>query len=95
MLITIYKCLHYNLCPKYLKELLTLCSMVYSLRGTDIISLFKPASTSYGLHSFKYFACKIWNSLPENIRMGSTLSGFKRFMKKSPLVMVTDYYTKL
>ena len=36
-------------------------------RETNILPLFRPASTSYGLHSFKYFACKTWNSLPENI----------------------------
>ena len=52
-------------------------STVCSLRGTDILSLWRPASTSYGLHSFNYFACKTWNSLPEKIRMESTLAGFK------------------
>ena len=52
-------------------------STVCSLRGTDILSLWRPASTSYGLHSFNYFACKTWNSLPENIRMESTLAGLK------------------
>ena len=47
---------------------LTLRSTTYSLRGTDIFSLCKPASTSNGLHSFKYFACKAWNFLLEKIR---------------------------
>ena len=52
-------------------------STVCSLRGTDILSLWRSASTSYDLHSFNYFACKTWNSLPEKIRMESTLAGFK------------------
>ena len=65
MLIIIYKCLHLQFYPKYLiKDLLTLRSTTYSLRGTDIFSLCKPASTFYGLHSFKYFVCKTWNFLP-------------------------------
>ena len=81
MLITIHKCIHINFYPAYLKDLLTLRSTVYSLRGTDILSLCRPASTSYGLHSFKYFACKTWNSLPENIRTESTLAGFKRLIR--------------
>ena len=47
-----YKCIHNNFYPAYLKDLLTLRSMVYSLRRTDILSLCRPASASYGLHSF-------------------------------------------
>ena len=81
MLITIHKCIHINFYPAYLKDLLTLRSMVYSPRGTDILSLCRPASTSYGLHSFKHFACKTWNSLPETIRTESTLAGFKRLIR--------------
>ena len=76
MFITIHKCMNINFYPAYVKDLLTLCSAVYSLTGTDILSLCRPASTSYGLHSFKYFVCKSWNSLPENIRTESTLAGF-------------------
>ena len=37
MLITIHKCIHINFYPEYLKDLLTLRSTVYSLRGTDIL----------------------------------------------------------
>ena len=52
MIITIYKCLHY----KYLRDLFTLRSTIYSHRGTDIFSLCKPVSTSYFLYlSFMYF----------------------------------------
>lgn len=57
-----HKFLHYDN-YLYLKELLTLHSTVYSVRETDVISLCKPVSTSYGLHSFKYFACKNTNKL--------------------------------
>ena len=81
MLITIFKCLHLQFYPKYLENLLTLRSTTYFLRGTDIFSLCKPASTSYGLHSFKYFACKIWNSLPERIGNEPILTNFKRLLK--------------
>ena len=58
MLITFHKCMHINFYPTYLKDLLTLRSTVYSLRGTEYIHCqCRPASTSYGLHSFNYFAC--------------------------------------
>ena len=81
MLITIHKCIHINFYPAYLKDLLTLRLTVYSLRGADILSLCRPASASYVLHSFKYFACKTWNSLPEKIRTESTLAGFKLLIR--------------
>ena len=43
-------------------------------RGTDILSLCKPVTTTYGLNSFRYFAAKNWNSLPNNVRSESTLT---------------------
>ena len=58
MLITIYKCLNYDSFPKYLKDMFTLRQSRYSFRKTDILSLRKPVTTTYGLHSFRYFASK-------------------------------------
>ena len=83
MLITIYKCLNYESFSKYLKDMhmLTLRQSVYSSRRANILSLCKPATTTYGLNSFRYFASKKWNSLPNNVRSEPTLSGFKRLLK--------------
>ena len=67
----IYKFLHLQFYHKYLKDLFTLRSTTHSLRGTDIFLFCKPASTSYGLHYFKYFACKTWNFLLEKITLYS------------------------
>ena len=67
MLITIYKCLNYEGFPSYLKDMLTLRQSVYSSRRTNILSLCKPATTTYGLNSFHYFASKKWNSPPNNV----------------------------
>ena len=58
MFITIYKCLNYDSFPKYLKDMFTLRQSRYSFRKTDILSLCKPVTTTYGLHSFRYFASK-------------------------------------
>ncbi len=81
MLITIYKCLNYDSFPKYLKDMLTLCQSEYSLRGTNILALCKPVTTTYGLNSFRYFASKTWNSLPNNVRSEPTLTGFRILLK--------------
>ena len=61
-LITIYKCLNYDSFPKYLKDVFTLRQSGYSFRKTDILSLCKAVTTTYGLHSFRYFPSKNWNS---------------------------------
>ena len=83
MLITIYKCLNYESFAKYLKDMhmLTFRQSVYSSRRANILSLCKPATTTYGLNSFRYFASKKWNFLPNNVRSEPTLSGFKRLLK--------------
>ena len=81
MLITIYKCLNYDNFPKYLKDLFTLRQSEYPFRKMDILSLCKPVITTYGIHSFCYFASKNWNSLPNNVRPQSTLTNFTRLLK--------------
>ena len=80
MLITIYKCLNSESFPKYLKDMLTLRQSVHSSRRTKILSRCKPATATYGLNSFRYFASKKWNSLPDNVRSEPTSSGFKRLL---------------
>ena len=63
MVLNIFKCLHLN---AYMKQMFSLRSVSYSLRGSNILSLPKPSTTSYGLNSFCYLSSKLWNSLPEN-----------------------------
>ena len=50
----------------------------YSIRGTNILKLATPKTTTYGLNSFKYFAAKNWNSLPESARTEPTMLSFKQ-----------------
>lgn len=51
MMICIFNCLHLGKYPCYLKQLIKLRSTAYSLRGTNILSLPKPFTTTYGLNS--------------------------------------------
>ena len=62
------RCLNNESFPKYLKDMLTLRQSIYSSRRTYILSLCKPATTTYGLNSFRYFAFEKWHSLPNNVR---------------------------
>lgn len=81
MLITIHKCLNCNSFPKYLKDMLPLRQSEYFFRKTNILSLCKPVTSTYGLNSFRYFASKNWNSLPDNVRSESTLPGFRKLLE--------------
>ena len=59
------------------KDMLTLRQS----RRTNILSLCKPITTSYGLNSFRYFATKTWNSLPNNVKSKPTLTSFLKLLK--------------
>ena len=61
---------------QYLKELLSVRSVDYSMRDTDILSLPKPITTLYGLNSLSYTAAKFWNALPDKLRTLSSLHDF-------------------
>ena len=82
MLLILFKGLYYTNYPGYLKDMFTLRCAAYSLRGTKILNLPRPLTTSYGLHSFKYATAKFWNSLPNNIRTIATLDEFKRTIRQ-------------
>ena len=86
MLIIIFKCLHLEQYPQYLKELLSLRSIDYSMRGTDILSLPRPVTTFYGLNSFSYTAVKVWNALPDKLRTLSSLHDFSLTIRRYRLI---------
>ena len=46
MMICIFKCLHFDKYPCYLKQLIKLRSTAHSLWGTNILSLPKPSTTT-------------------------------------------------
>ena len=76
-LISLYKSLFFPQFPAYMKNMFSLRSSFYDLRGNNILSLCKPRTTSFVLSSFSYFSAKQWNALPDCIRT-SDLTEFKR-----------------
>ena len=67
-LILLYKSLFFTHFPTYMKNMFSLRSSSYDLRGNYILSLSKPKTTTYGLNSFSYFSAKQWNALPDLFR---------------------------
>ena len=87
MVLNIFKCLHLNGYPAYMKQMFPLRSVSYSPRGSNILSLPKPTTTSYGLNSFCYLASKLWDSLPENYRTGVHTKTLSSCVMQSVLVI--------
>ena len=67
MLCTINNCLS-NKAPPSITNLVSSRSCSYNLRGENMLALPKVNTTKYGLKSWRYFATKIWNDLPNEIR---------------------------
>ena len=69
MLITINACIQGS-APTCIKELVKMRNNKYDLRGKyNMLSLPKANTTKYGLNSFRYFAAKQWNSIPNELRL--------------------------
>ena len=77
MLITINSCLQEK-APTPIVNLLKVKDTMYNLRGTNMLSLPKVKSTKHGLRSFRYFAAKTWNALPDSIR---AMAGTREFLR--------------
>ena len=63
--------------PVYIKNLLNQRDTSYNQRGQHLVNVPRVNTTNYGLHSFRYSACKPWNSLPNSFRTAPTTSAFK------------------
>ena len=70
----VFKCFH-GLAPSYLSELLV-------VKHSQDLSLNIPRTlTSYGDRSFSCAGPRLWNALPESIRMARSLEAFKSKLK--------------
>ena len=76
MLTLIYRALNGNT-PVYIKNLLNERDTSYNLRGQHLLNVPRVNTTNYGLHSVRYSACKLWNSLPNSFRTAPTTTIFK------------------
>ena len=68
--ILLHKSLFFTHFPSYMKNMFSLRSSSYDLRGNCILSLSKTKTMvlTYGFNSFSYFSPKQWNALPEFFR---------------------------
>ena len=80
--VLVYKCLN-GLAPQYLCKLLHFYAKDRDLRSADDKTLLEmPQSrTKFGERAFCYYAPKIWNSLPKDMRSSKSIDTFKKKVK--------------
>ena len=63
--------------PQYLHDLVTLKNNKYNFRYSNTAHIPTVKTTRYGLNSFRYYASKTWNELPEHFRKETSYNQFK------------------
>ena len=76
-LILVYKSLYFKEYPTYTRNMFTVRHRTYNLRGTHVLTLSKPRTTTSGLDSFSYLSAQQWNDLSDELT-NSTSHDFKR-----------------
>jgi hypothetical protein len=66
-----------NQCPLYLNDLICIKEQSYSFRYSKTAFIPQVRTTSYGLHSFRSSAPKLWNTLPQHFRDETNFNHFK------------------
>lgn len=86
VLVLAYKVYHFST-PAYFSNKIRKKVSLRSTRSSSLSllecenDLMKPKLKSCGERSFYFYCVKIWNLLPENIRLIPTLNGFKAQLK--------------
>ena len=73
----VYKIVN-GIAPDYIKDLINIKQSKYYFRRENQASLPAVKSTRYGLRSFRYEATRIWNSLPNDLRLAESFLQFNR-----------------
>ena len=76
--------------PAYLGDLVQGTNMPCNTRSKLSLNLAVPTvkATNFGLHSFRYFAVKIWNSLLADFKSESDLKSFKKLSQHGTVSLV-------
>ena len=80
LLIEVYKCL-YNSNPLILSNIFTHKKLTYNLRKSNLLTLPKQNTITYGLNSLTYRGSITWNNLPDNLKECKNHIIFKEQLK--------------
>ena len=77
----IYKIKH-NLSPPLVRNLFQIVSSQYNLRRNTIFESHNVRTKKYGIQTLSYLGPKIWEQVPSDVKLSSSLNIFKEKIKK-------------
>ena len=82
VLLLVFKCLN-GLGPSYLSDLLLPYQPPRTLRssGTGLLTIPQVSSKKHGEAAFSCYGPRLWNRLPENLRVAQTVEVFQKRLK--------------
>ena len=69
-----------NMSPSYISDLVKIKSSVYDFMGEKKADVPRVNTTRYGLRSFRSEAARVWNSLPNEVRLVESYPQFRRMV---------------
>ena len=70
-----------NMLPNYISDLIKIRTSVYEFGGKRKADVPRVKPTRYGLRSFRSEATRVWNSLPNEVRLVESYSQFRRLVQ--------------
>ena len=70
-----------KLSPEYIQDLVSIKNSTNNFKNERTAEIPRVKTTRYGIKSFRFEAARIWNSLPNEIRLAETYPHFRRLTR--------------
>ena len=70
-----------KLSPEYINDLVNIKPSTYNFRAERLAEVPRVNTTRYGLRSFRSEAARVWNSLPNELRVAESYPQFRRMIR--------------
>ena len=84
----------YNCSPPIVPEFFTVLESPYDLRNSKCLVQRKCNSTTFGTNTLKYLGSKLWNQLPNNLKLEIDFISFKTLLGKIAICECNNYCLK-
>ena len=74
--------------PAYVSSLFQLRNNINNLRGMNKLQIPRVNTTSYGKHSTRFLADKLWNELDDKLRTSTSTTCFKNNVDLASLLTI-------
>ena len=75
----------------FMKKIFVQKEITHSIRKHLPVHIPKTRTSSYGIESYSFLGCKLWNSIPVEFRSIKTLASFKDKVKDGKITATAGY----